>query len=114
MGKILQIRVSAGTYNADDVYKAWPRLSKLAWGDKRYAENQSVGVRELGEKLEDLWKFGSEWSDDTKNIIGKAVPNLQELESRLESALADRQADKADKISHEIEDALDELEGLAK
>ncbi|GAB6057318.1 hypothetical protein [Desulfonatronum parangueonense] len=114
MGKVLQIRVIASTYDADDVYKTWPRLSKLAWGDKRFAGKKPIGVRELVADLEDLWKFGDEWPDDTKTMIGNAVPNLQELDGRLESALANRDAEKADKISYEIEDALDELEGLVK
>ena len=114
MGKVLQIRVTAETYDSDDVYKSWPRLSKIAWGDKRLSEDKTLGVRELVATLQDLWKFGDEWPADTKKMIGDALPNIEELRKRLETALADRNAEQADRISYEIEDALDELESLVK
>ena len=114
MGKILQIRVSASTYDLDEVYRQWPGLSKLAWGDRRFSEAKAVGVRELTSVLEDKWKFGEDWLQELKDRVGKAVPTLRELDARLENALADRRADEADRISYELEDALDELERLIK
>lgn len=114
MGKVLQIRVSASTYDPEDVYRVWPRLSKLAWGDKRFAENASIGVRELAAKLADRSKFDNDWADDVKRIVEEAVPNLDELDNRLETALADRNPSKADGISYELEDALSELENEVK
>lgn len=114
MGKILQVRVSAATYDPDDVYRQWPELSRLAWGEKQYAELKNVGVRKLTAALEDKWKFGEDWSRDLKDFLAKNVEVLRELDRRLEGALADRRADAADRISYELEDALDELEGLVK
>ena len=114
MGKTLQIRVTATTYDPDEVYRQWPGLSKLAWGDRRFTEARAVGVRELTAVLEDKWKFGEEWPRELKDLVGKAVPRLRELDAFLEDALADRRADKADGISYELEDALDELERLIK
>ncbi|WP_031387606.1 hypothetical protein [Desulfonatronum thiodismutans] len=114
MGKVLQIRVSATTYDPDEVYRQWPALSRLSWGEKHYADLKVVGVRELVAALEDKWKFGEDWPQDLKNSLAKDVGALRELDRRLEDALADRQADAADRITYELEDALDELEGLVK
>ena len=44
MGKILQIRVSAWTYNEDDVPRTWPRLCSAVWPelDKWAPQGESV------------------------------------------------------------------------
>lgn len=110
MGKILQIRVSANTYEPDDVYRAWPRLSRMAWGDKPFAQNASIGVRELVTVLNDKWKFGNEWPETAQAAVGGVVPGLKNLDQELEAALAERQPDVADRLSYKMEDALDELE----
>ncbi len=114
MGKILQVRVSVATYDPDDVYRRWPELSRLAWGEKQSADFKDVGVRQLTSVLEDKWKFGEDWAQDLKNFLARDVGVLRELDRRLEDALADRQADAADRITYELEDALGELEGLVK
>ncbi len=114
MGKVLQVRVSATTFDPDDVYRRWPELSRLAWGEKQYADLKTLGVRELTAALEDKWKFGEDWSRDLKNLLAKDVVALRELDRRLEDALADRRADVADRITYELEDNLDELESLVK
>lgn len=110
MGKVLQIRVSAGTYEPDDVHRYWPRLSKLAWGERAFATSKAKGVRELTATLNDLWKFGNEWLAANRDAVGQALPGLLELDSQLEVALADRRPDVADALSYQIEDALDVLE----
>ncbi len=114
MGKVLQVRVSASTYDPDDVYRQWPTLSRLSWGEKHFADLKAVGVRELAATLEDKWKFGEDWPQDLKQLLARDVESLRELDQRLEDALADRRADTADRITHELEDALEELEGLVK
>ena len=114
MGKILQVRVSAVTYDPDDVYSRWPELSRLAWGEKEFVDLKGVGVRELTAALEDKWKFGEDWPHDLKKFLAKDVEALRELDRSLEDVLAERRADAADRITYELEDALDELEGLAK
>ncbi|SMP78204.1 hypothetical protein SAMN06295888_13027 [Desulfonatronum zhilinae] len=114
MGKILQVRVSAVTYDPDDVYSRWPELSRLAWGEKQSVDLKDVGVRQLTAVLEDKWKFGEDWPQDLKNSLAKDVEALRELDRRLEDALADRQADAADRITYELEDVLDELESVVK
>lgn len=114
MGKVLQVRVSAATYDPDDVYRQWPELSRLAWGEKQSADLKDVGVRQLTAVLEDKWKFGEDWPRDLKNLLERDVVALRELDRRLEDALADRRADVADRITYELEDALAELENLVK
>jgi hypothetical protein len=114
MGKILQVRVSATTYEPSDVYRQWPELGRLAWGEKQFVDLKAVGVRELTAALEDQWKFGEDWPGDLKKLLAKDVVALREMDRRLEDALADRRADAADRITYELEDALDELEGLVK
>lgn len=110
MGKVLQIRVSAQTYAPDAVYKHWPGLSRLAWGQREYAAKTGVGVRELVAKLNDLWKFGNDWPPETQKALGQALPELLELNEKLENALAERQPSDADKLTYALEDGLDGLE----
>ncbi|PTN33457.1 hypothetical protein [Desulfonatronum sp. SC1] len=114
MGKTLLVRVSAATHDPDDVFRRWPELSRLAWGEKQNADLKDVGVRQLTDVLEDKWKFGEDWPRDLKNFLARDVVALGEMDRRLEDALADRRADVADRITYELEDALDELEGLIK
>ncbi|HDQ41112.1 MAG TPA: hypothetical protein ENN39_08825 [Desulfonatronum sp.] len=110
MGKVLQIRVSAETYDPQQVERHWPRLSRLAWGVNATAEGRVMGVRELIAAVNDLWKFGNEWSEEIRETVGRALPGLLDLDHRLEAALADRRPDQADALSYEIEDVLDGLE----
>jgi len=112
MGKVLQVRVSAMTYDPEDVYRQWPGASKLAWGEKALADLKSVGVRELSFVLRDKWKFSENWPQDLKTSLATGVAVLQDLDQDLEDALADRQADAADRITYALEDALDELEDI--
>lgn len=114
MGKILQVRVSASTYDPDDVYRQWPVLCRLVWGEKPYADLKAVGVRELVAALEDKWKFGEDWPENLKQLLARGVEPLRDVERRMEDALANRRADAADRITYEMEDALDELEGLVR
>lgn len=110
MGKILQIRVSALTHDPNDVYRSWPRLSRLAWGEGKFAADGTKGVREMIVALHDLWKFGNEWVSVDREAVGRALPALRDLDSHLEAALADRRPDEADVLSYKIEDGLDALE----
>jgi hypothetical protein len=110
MGKVLQIRVSAQTHDPDDVYRHWPRLSRLAWGERQFTADTVKGVRELVAALHDLWKFGNEWSPADQEAVGRALPVLRDLDARLAEALADRRPGDADALSYKIEDSLDALE----
>ena len=47
MGKLLQIRVSAWTYREEDVVRAWPALTALAWPRPQYPDEKR-GVLDQG------------------------------------------------------------------
>ena len=49
MGRILQIRVSAWTYDEDEVLQAWPKLCALVWSRHQMgviglAENSRISI----------------------------------------------------------------------
>ena len=56
MGKLLQIRVSAWTYREEDVVRAWPALTALAWPRPQYPDEKR-GVLELVTALENGLSF---------------------------------------------------------
>lgn len=112
MGKVLQIRVSALTYDPDAVYRHWPGLSRMAWGREEYALDKNMGVRELVAKLNDLSKFGNDWPPEVQAAVGQAMPALLQFEERLENALAERRPSDADTLTYALEDGLDGLERM--
>ena len=60
MGKYLQIQVRAWTYDEEELLRAWPCLTSLAWSeyDARNAPSSKHGVMELAENLPDILRFG--------------------------------------------------------
>lgn len=111
MGKILQIRVLAYTYDENDVVKAWPKLSTLAFPE-RYPAPQlasSKGVFELVESLVDQIQFDMV-DKSVKQALAAGTDAIKGLKSQLEQALADWNPQKANQLSDELEQALDELE----
>ena len=56
MGKLLQIRVSAWTYREEDVVRAWPALTALAW-PRPQSPDEKRGVLELVKALENGLSF---------------------------------------------------------
>ena len=59
MGKILQIRVGAWTYNEEEVVAAWPKLSAQVWSelDRWGPSGMKRGVTVLAEYLPDALRF---------------------------------------------------------
>ncbi len=113
MGKILQIRVSAWTYDEDEVLRAWPRLCAAVWPevDKWAPVGSKHGVMELAASLPDVVRFGS-WSDDLKSRTSDAVRNVETYKEQLEQALADWKPEEANRLSDRLEEALTALERL--
>lgn len=133
MGKILNIRVMAQTYNEDDVAKAWPRLVLLAWpewsaklGMERIADKlpgysagtspvekalgpRKHGVMELAEALPDLLKFG-DLADNISSALKEPVALVDKLKREMDSALANWDAKSASALSFKLEDALSAAE----
>lgn len=111
MGKVLQIRVSAYTYNQDDVQKMWKNLYALAWhqppisGEKR-------GVFELVTSLADGLAF-EDWSKSMVKALRPGIERAENLKHQLEQALADWDPRTANRLSDELEDSLSDLEDLA-
>lgn len=111
MGKILQIRVSAWTYDEGEVETAWPRLAELAVAVP--LKRNKLGVLELVESLDDGLRFMN-WPDSLKKSIAPGIERAVSIKHRLEGALGDWDPRRADKLSNELEDALDATEASCK
>ena len=114
MGKILQIRVGAWTYNEDEVVAAWPRLSALVWSelDRWGPQGMKRGVTELAEYLPDALRF-ADISEESRKALMPGAKKVTDKLDEMRSALADWEPRKANALSNELEDALTELEKQA-
>jgi len=112
MGRILQIRVSAYTYDENQVAAAWPALCGLAWDQGRVA-GANYGVLELGRTLAEKKRLGL-LSGEAVAALGDGPEHLDALISSLEAALGDWNPTHANQLSEELEEALGELEKSAK
>lgn len=110
MGKILQVRVMARTYDPAEVAKRWKRLYALVWPAKEPGPER--GVLKLACALADLVRFG-DWDEEIKKDLGPGIKRVDTIRRRLEAALADWNPSQANDLSEEIEEGLDELENLA-
>lgn len=116
MGKFLQIRVSAWTYDEKAMQAAWPNLASLAWG--QWSDSGSPypggkrGVLELTAALADGLAF-ADWPEAVKQQLSSEIRKTADLKTRLESALADWNPREAESLSNKLEDTLDDLEQLA-
>lgn len=117
MGKVLQIRVMARTFDPRDVERRWPRLHVLAWpeaemprGDMRH--DAAVGVLELVELLGNVLRFGP-LDKAVREALSPGLAVAEGLKERLESALADWKPSAANALSDDLEEALDRLESAA-
>lgn len=113
MGKILQIRVSAWTYDEDDVPRAWPRICAAVWPEQeKWAPvGGRHGVMELAAALPDVVRFGA-WPDELKTRTADAVRAVEKVRTGLEQALADWKPEEANRFSDALEEALTALEKL--
>lgn len=111
MGKVLQIRVSAWTYDEDEVTRTWEGLSALAWPRSPYP-GEKRGVLELVTALENGLAFEG-WPADVAARLKEGIAGAGELKLRLEDALADWDPRQANRLSDELEDALSRLEEQA-
>jgi len=112
MGRILQIRVSATTFDEKAVEKAWPVLNKLVW-EKGEFMNPSRGVMELAHAAFTAVDAGLLPSQQA-GALEKDARRAEEIRRSLEQALGDWDAKMADRLAYELEDVLDELEQTAK
>ncbi len=113
MGKILQIRVSAWTYNEDEVVSAWPTLTALVWEqlDKWGQPGIKHGVTELAEYLPDALRFGKLSSPCREKALAAAETVTAALHA-MRQALADWDPRNANRQSELLESALDDVEQI--
>ncbi len=107
MGKALQIRVSAVTWDVALPEKLWPRLFELA--STVPSSESKLGVVEMVYRLYDGLKF-LQWPKERHAALGEDIQKAMEKVKELESALADWDARKANALSDALEDILDTLE----
>ena len=111
MGRILQIRVSAWTYDEDEVLQAWPKLCALVWSqlDQWGPAGMKRGVTELAGYLLDALRF-SDLPEDVKKAMRPGAEKVAAVLESMRKALADWDPRKANTLSDELEEALVELE----
>lgn len=107
MGKALQIRVSAVTWDEDLVTEFWPRLAE--WAFSVPLKHEKRGVLEMVRALDDGLKF-MDWSEQRRNALGPGIKKAVDIKHRIEVALADWDPRTANRLSDELEAVLDTLE----
>ena len=107
MGKALQIRVSAVTWDEGLLEKLWPRLSELAFSVP--LKHEKHGVMEMVRALGDGIKF-MKWSKERCEALGPGIERAVDIQRRIEGALANWNPREANALSDELESELDKLE----
>jgi|GEM_PF-223913 len=117
MGRTLQIRVSATTYDTVEVENRWPRLCGLAFSPVAVKipalPEERRGVVELVEHLCDRLELGL-LPDDATRALADAARKARAAREALAAHLAEWNAREANRDTDAIEEALDELEQRAK
>ena len=110
MGKVLQVRVTATTYNDAEVEKSWPSLWKLIWPEP--AAIPRKGVLELAAAVYDAVRAGL-IPDHVAGALKAKADQAEALRHAIDKALNDWKPAEADRIIYQLEDTLDELEDIA-
>lgn len=117
MGRTLQIRVSAATFDPAEVLRRWPRLSGLAFSPAAVKipalPEERRGVLELVEHLADRLEIGM-LPDEALTDLAGGIRRAAAARELLTAHLAEWNAREANLDTDRIEDALDELEKQAK
>lgn len=106
MGKVLQIRVMAQTFDETEVRDNWPKLSKMVWGED--PPKREHGVLELARALDGHQRMGM--LPDEMQQHKEALEAGEKFVQAIEKALGDWKPGDADKLSNELEDHLEALE----
>ncbi len=107
MGKALQIRVSAVTWNESLVKKLWPRLSELTSSIPN--KHTKFGVLEMVQSLSDGLNF-MDWPEKRKLKLGSNIEKAVDITRCIENALASWNPHEANTLSDQLEDILNTLE----
>ena len=117
MGRTLQIRVSASTFDPAEVERRWPRLSALAFSPVAVKiaalPPETRGVLELVEHLADRLVIAV-LPAEAQRELAQGIKMAAQAREQLAALLADWKAQEANAATDRIEDALDELEAQAK
>lgn len=120
MGRILQVRLSASTYDTEDVKQAWPALCQTVWPDDKAIKALQIADLAGGRGVLDLVKaLGvaleyEPWPDAKKQVVAPLLKAAQDASDELAEALADWNPKAANKATDEVESSLDDLEQLMK
>jgi len=112
MGKLLQVRVSAYTVDPGKVENAWPILSHLAYPAGHEYAPAKRGVLELVDTLHARLTAG-EIPENVAKRLSDGIGKARGFVEKLEEALAGWQAEKAQMLTENIEETLDDLEDRA-
>lgn len=112
MGRVLQIRVSAWTFDPAEVGKRWARLTALGFSPPVLLK-QERGVLELVDNLADRLGMGV-LPEPAQKELAVPITRAAEARERLTAALAEWNARAANAATDEIEEALDEAEQQAR
>lgn len=112
MGRTLQVRVSAWTFDPAEVEKRWPRLVALGFSPPVLLK-QERGVLELTDNLVDRLSIGV-LPEQAQKQLAAPIRKAGEARERLTAALAEWDPRTANTATDEIEEALDEAEREAK
>lgn len=112
MGKTLQIRVSAWTFDPAEVDKRWPKLVALGFSEPVLLK-QERGVLELVDNLADRLGMGV-LPDDAGRILAEPIRRAAEARAKLDAELAEWNARAANLATDAIEEALDDAEVEAR
>lgn len=138
MGDILSIRVMAQTLDEEEVAKAWPALCTLVWPDwtrrlrlktwnfdkimgpvlgpsavEKALGQRKHGVVELAGGLADLAAFG-ELPEQLGAALKEPAARVAKVNAALAEALADWDARRANRLTNDLETALDEADKAAE
>lgn len=110
MGRVLQVRVMAYTFDPREVERQWPALYRLTFPSTAESEH---GVRELVASFADRLRFGAV-PKEIKEALTPGSDKAEAVVARLEAALGEWDSRQANKITDELEEVLDQMEKKAR
>lgn len=108
MGRFVQIRVLATTYDPAAAAAAFPRLYALAWPSDEDGPAEPRGLLALVPALVDRVRLGAPFPE--REAMQAGMGPVVAARDGLETALANRDPRTADRFSYDLEDALAALE----
>lgn len=117
MGRTLQVRVAASTFDPREVERRWPRLCGLAFSPVAVKipglPPDARGVVELVEHLADRLSIGM-LPKEAAAELGEGIRRALAIRETLAAHLSEWNAREANADTDSLEDELDELEKQAK